>query len=160
MKRIYLIVLLLITSFSCTESGDILGDNLQQGALIIFETVPSSDERRISVLRDVSEYSFSAAVLDPRNNVTNYSLRLIYGDIIVNDFIVLTSFPNVLEFTGSDILSALNITQDEIDVGVSLQLIATLTTVDNVFDGALTDFNLDDNVQEGGGFFRCFVFAR
>ena len=149
MKKIGFILSIAILVSACNEPEDVFLENFEEGALITFQTVPEGDALRISVL-NTSEYVFSQIVLDPRNTVLRYSLRLIYGDIVVNDFVVLTSFPNTLEFTGEDILTALNLTAEEIDTGIPLLLIATLTTANNTFDAALTDFNSDTNTQEGG----------
>ncbi|WP_394749911.1 hypothetical protein [Spongiimicrobium salis] len=146
MKKIYFLFVVLL-GFSCNEPGDVLDDNFQRGALIVFDTRPETT--RINAL-DIENYTFSAVVSDPGNNVTAYELRLIYEDIVVNNFISLSSFPATLEFTGQDILSALNLTAEEIDPSRAVQLIATLTIPSGTFDGAVTDFNTDENIQEGG----------
>lgn len=145
MKKIY-ILSLIILGFSCSET-DVFEENFERGGLIVFSPKPAST--RISVL-ELDTYAFITSLEDPNNNATLYELDLIYGDITVENFVIITSFPNTLAFTAQDLLTALNITADDIDLTIPLQFVATVTTTNGVYNGLLSNFNFQTNEQEGG----------
>jgi hypothetical protein len=145
MKKKYLLILLLV-GLSCNET-DVFKENFERGGLIVF--APKPESTRISVLA-LENYAFKTGIEDPNNNATLYVLDLTYGNIVVENFITITTFPNTLTFTAQDILTALNLTANEIDLTLQLEFLATVTTTNGVFNDALSDFNFQTNEQEGG----------
>ncbi|WP_298541461.1 hypothetical protein [uncultured Aquimarina sp.] len=146
MKNIYLLALLIL-GISCNDNNDVLEDNFTRGGLVVWDEIPESF--RLNFL-EIDNLEFSNGVEDPNNNIISYDLSLTYGDITVDKFITLTSFPNTLTFTGQDILTALNLTKEEIDIAIPLDFVAIISTTNGVFDGAITVFNSDDNTNDGG----------
>jgi hypothetical protein len=145
MKKTYLIILLLV-GLSCNET-DVFKEDFERGGLIVF--APKPESTRISLL-EIESYTFTTGIEDPNNNATLYALDLTYGNIVVENFITITTFPNTLTFTAQDILTALNLTANEIDLTLQLEFLATVTTPNGIFNGALSDFNFQTNEQEGG----------
>ncbi|WP_282079053.1 hypothetical protein [Aquimarina algiphila] len=147
MKKIYVLLALLILGISCSDSSDILEDNFTRGGLVVWDQVP--DSFRLNVL-EFEDLVFSNGVEDPNNNIISYDLRMTYGDITVDKFITLTSFPNTLTFSGQEILTALNLTKDDLDIAIPLNFVAVITTTNGVFDGARIDFDSETNSNDGG----------
>lgn len=149
MKKLYItLILALGLTISCNDtSSDVLEENFERGGLVIWDKVPESF--RLNLL-DIDNLVFANGVEDPNNNIISYDLALTYGDITVDKFVTITSFPNTLTFSGQDILTALNLTKEEIDIAVPLNFVAIITTTNGIFDGATVDFNNDTNVNEGG----------
>lgn len=149
MKKIYVLLALLISGISCNDSSDddVLADNFTRGGLVVWDEVPESF--RLNLL-EFEDLVFSNGVEDPNNNILSYDLSITFGDITVDQFATITSFPNTLTFSSQEILTALNITQEELEAGLSFDFIATITTTVGVFDGASVDFNNETNNNEGG----------
>ncbi|TSE11472.1 hypothetical protein [Aquimarina algiphila] len=147
MKKINVLLALLILGISCNDSSDILEDNFTRGGLVVWDQVP--DSFRLNVL-EFEDLVFSNGVEDPNNNIISYDLRMTYGDITVDKFITLTSFPNTLTFSGQEILTALNLTKDDLDIAIPLNFVAVITTTNGVFDGARIDFDSETNSNDGG----------
>ncbi|AXT49524.1 hypothetical protein D1818_01320 [Aquimarina sp. BL5] len=145
MKYIYILLLILV--ISCDDTTDVLEDNFIRGGLVVWEEIPESF--RLNLL-EFETIEFTEGVEDPNANIISYDLSMSYGDITVDKFITITSFPNTLSFSGIDILNALNLTREELDIAIPLRFVATITTTNGVFNGAPTVFNSDDNTNEGG----------
>ncbi|TXN36776.1 hypothetical protein FVB32_00380 [Flagellimonas hymeniacidonis] len=146
MKKIY-VLMLLVFGISCNDTSDVLGENFTRGGLVVWEEVPETF--RLNFL-DIETVEFSHGVEDPNDNIISYDLDLTYGDITVDQFITITTFPNTLTITGLDILAALNLTPEEVDVSVPLEFVATVNTTNGVFSAAATDFDSSTNTNNGG----------
>lgn len=147
MKHIYLIILLVFI-ISCNDNNnDVFSENFERGGLVVWDQVPESF--RLNIL-EFDTIEFSNGVEDPNNNIISYDLSMTYGDITVDKFITITSFPNTLMFTGTEVLEALQITKEELDTSLQLEFIATITTTNGIFNGESVDFNNDTNSNDGG----------
>lgn len=141
------ILLIIVFAISCSDSEDIFEENFTRGGFAQFSE--DLETSRFNALT-FDEVSFSAEVIDPNNNVQSYALTLIYGDIVVDNFIVLNSLPGTVQFTGQEILSSLNLSLNELDIATSLQFVATITTPDGIFSGSRPSFDSAANVVTGG----------
>ncbi|WP_203257135.1 hypothetical protein [Hyunsoonleella ulvae] len=146
MKKTYLISLLIL-GLSCNSVDNIFEENFERGGYIEFV-----DELEINTINLLTfdEFTFSEGVIDPNNNATLYQLDLIYDDIVVENFITIDAFPATLQFTGAEVLSALNLTIEQISLSEPLVFIAKVTTPNGVFKGTRSDFDFSTNTQNGG----------
>ncbi len=147
MKYYLYILSLLLLCIACNEDTDIFAEDFERGGFAQFTT--ALEETRFNIL-EFSTLNFSKEITDPNNNITNYSLRLVYGDTTINDFVVINSFPANLTFTGQEVLNALNLAQEELSSSIPLRFIATITTPTGVFDGRRPDFDENTNTSTGG----------
>lgn len=139
-------ILCFLLLLGCTDKDNLLEDIAIRGGYVNFEEEPTSLD--INIL-NLDTATVSERLIDYNNNVTEYSLTLIYDDIVVNNFVVLTSFPTSLELTVSDFTNALGITSDDITLSTTFNLVATITTPTGVYSGLSPDYN-STNVNEGG----------
>ncbi len=146
MKKIYLLALLIL-GISCNNSSDVLEENFERGGLVVWEKVPETF--RLDFLQ-IETIVFSHNVEDPNNNIISYDLQMTYGDVVVDKFVTITSFPATLNISGKAILEALNLTVDEFDIEKTLDFVAIITTPNGVFSAELTDFDSDTNTNNGG----------
>ena len=72
-----------------------------------------------------------------------------HNGTVVNDFIVINSFPTDLEFTISDITSALGITNADVVLSSEFELFATIVTPTGTYTALPPDLD-DNNVNQGG----------
>lgn len=145
MKNSIKTILCFLLLIGCTDKDNLLEDIVVRGGYVNFEKQPTLD---LNIL-NIDTATISERLLDYNNNVSKYSLTLIYDDIVVNDFVVLTTFPSVLELTISDFTNALGITEDDIALDTKFDLVATITTPTGVYSGLSPDYN-STNVNEGG----------
>ncbi|MEM9361453.1 MAG: hypothetical protein AAGA43_02410 [Bacteroidota bacterium] len=146
MKKVYILTVMWL-GLSCNGTDDIFEENFTRGGFAQF--TEDLETTRFNLLT-FEEASFSAEVVDPNNNIISYSLALIYGEIVVDDFIVLNSFPGTIMFTGQEVLDALNLTITDLETSVSLEFVATITTPEGTFSGNRPDFDASTNSVVGG----------
>ncbi len=146
MKKTYILIAL-IFGFSCNDSEDIFEENFTLGGFAQF--TEELETTRFNLL-EFEEVSFTADIRDLNNNITSYALDMIYGDVVVDDFIVLNSLPGTIAFTGQEVLTALNFTAADFNVATPLQFVATVTTPDGTFSGLRPDFDINSNTATGG----------
>ncbi|MFK5959591.1 MAG: hypothetical protein QM495_12080 [Lutibacter sp.] len=144
MKYIYKYLAFFILIIGCSDDNNLLDDVAIRGGFIQFEEVP---ELSFNIL-ELDTAILSTKVIDPNNNITSCSLALIYNETVVNDFVVLTSFPTNLEIAISDIISALGLTNDDIKSNSKFTFLATIVTPTGTFS-ALTP-NFVNGVNIGG----------
>mgnify|MGYP001793853187 CR=1 FL=1 len=140
-----LIVCFLLLAGCSKEDNNLLEDIAFRGGFIQFSEVPILEFN----LTELANARVSEGVIDPNNNATNYSLDLIYNDVIVNGYITLTSFPNTLEIDVSDALQAVGLAMTDVTADTILTFVATVETPNGTFSGLSPDFD-DDNVNQGG----------
>lgn len=148
MKKVFLLSLLVL-GLSCNDTDDVFKEVFNKGAYIEFANEP--DFNSISLI-EFSEYTFSEEIIDPNDNAILYQLDLSYKDKVIENFVTVETFPSILTFTGQQILDALNITNLEFDISSPINFTAKITTPDGVFIGKQSDFNFDNNTQNGGSF--------
>lgn len=145
MKRFIKIVVCFLVLLGCSDDNNLLEDIAVRGGFIQFEEVPTLS---LSIL-DYETTDVSEALIDPNNNATSYSLALYYEDMVVNDFIVLNSFPANLNISVSDIVNALGITNDDITSNTAFTFVATIVTPTGTYSGFSPDYD-ENNVNQGG----------
>jgi hypothetical protein len=148
MKKVFLLSLLVL-GLSCNDTDDVFKEVFNKGAYIEFANEPEFNS--ISITK-FSEFIFSEEIIDPNNNATLYQLDLSYKNDVIENFVTVETFPSTLTFTGQQILDALNITNLELDISSPINFTAKITTPDGVFIGKQSDFNFDNNTQNGGTF--------
>ncbi|NAS32738.1 hypothetical protein GTQ40_17290 [Flavobacteriaceae bacterium R38] len=145
MKKIIKTVMCLFILFGCNEDDNLLEDIALRGGFAQFEQVPTLSLN----LLEIGSNGISERIIDPNNNIINYSLSLFYEDTVVNDFVVITSFPATIEFTVNDIVNALGITLDDVALDTEFTFVAFITTPNGVFSGETPNFD-ENNVNQGG----------
>jgi len=117
--------------FSCAENSNLPDDFAFRGGYAQFTTKPILN---FNIL-DIENEKVVGSLIDPNNNITNYSLALHYNGLIVEDIAVLTSFPATLEIPLSTIIAASGLASDAINLSTKFTLVATITTPTGVFSG-------------------------
>ena len=146
MKRIIATLICSLILISCSDNNDnLLEDTAVRGGYAQFAETPNLSFNILTL----DESTITAKIIDPNNNITNYSLSAIYQDRVVHNIIELNSFPASLELPVSDILDALDITEEDVDLNSSITLVATITTPTGVYTGLSPDYD-DSNVNQGG----------
>lgn len=146
MKKVFLFSLLIL-GLSCNDSDNVFEEVFNRGGYVEF--VNNFETDPISIL-DFNEFVFSEDIIDPNNNAILYQLDLLHDGKVVENFITIDTFPSKINFTGTEVLDALNSTVLELNISSSIDFIAKITTPDGVFKGTLSDFNFDTNTQNGG----------
>ena len=146
MKHIvkYLICLILITSFSCEDDNNLLEDIAIRGGFIQFVEVPDTE----FALSELNTATVSASLIDPNNNATRYSLTLSYDGTEIDDFVVIESFPAELTIRVSDVITALGITDTNVNADTEFNFVATVVTSTGTYVGTTPSFV--DGVNTGG----------
>lgn len=144
MKHIYKYLAYFILIVGCSDDNNLLEDIAVRGGFIQFDEVP---ELSFNIL-ELDTAILSTKLIDPNNNIISYSLALIHDGTVVNDFVVLTSFPAILEIAISDITSALGLTNDDVKSNSKFSFLATIVTPTGTFS-ALTP-NFVNGVNTGG----------
>lgn len=145
MKNIYKYLLCALTFLACEDDNNLLEDIAIRGGYIQFQDVPTLN---INIL-DLDTATISEQLVDPNNNATNYSLSLLHEGNVVNDFITITSFPANLEIPISSMVSALNLTNQDVGLSTRFTLVATITTPTGIYSGLSPDLD-QNNVNQGG----------
>ena len=146
MKHIYKYLFCLVLVLGCTDDNNLLEDIAERGGFIQFKDVPTTLD--INIL-ELDTAAISEPLIDPNNNATSYSLTLYFDGTVVNDFIVIRSFPTNLELSVSDFTSALGITNDDIELDTKFTLVATVVTPTGTYSGFSPSYD-SNNVNQGG----------
>ena len=117
--------------FSCAENSNLLDDFAFRGGYAQFATKPILN---FNIL-NIDNEKVIGSLIDPNNNITNYSLALHYNGTVVENIAVLTSFPAALEIPLSTIIAAAGLTSNDINLSTKFTLVATITTPTGVFSG-------------------------
>tara|TARA_R110001592_G_scaffold126554_2_gene337941 strand:- start:931 stop:2076 length:1146 start_codon:yes stop_codon:yes gene_type:complete len=117
--------------FSCAENSNLPEDFAFRGGYAQFTTKPILN---FNIL-DIDNEKVIGSLIDPNNNITNYSLALHYNGTVVENIAVLTSFPAALEIPLSTIIAAAGLTSNDINLSTKFTLVATITTPTGVFSG-------------------------
>ena len=145
MKNIYKYLFSLLIVFACNNDDNLLEDVAVRGGYIQFNEAPTL----VFNILELDASVITEQLIDPNNNATNYSLALYYDGNVINDFVVINSFPAELSFSINDITSALGITIDDIVQSTKFTFVATITTPTGIYSGFSPDLD-DNNVNQGG----------
>ena len=147
MKRSISIQFLLGLLFliGCSNDNNTFEDITDRGGFVSFDQTPELSYSVLSLDSDM----ISAQLVDSNGNADSYSLSVTYGDITAEDIITVTEFPYQLELSISDIIDALGLTEEDIELGSTMSFVGTVTSPNGTFSGASPDLN-DNNVNEGG----------
>lgn len=145
MKNIYKYLFSLLIVFACNNDDNLLEDVAVRGGYIQFNEAPTL----VFNILELDTSVITEQLIDPNDNATNYSLALYYDGNVINDFVVINSFPAELSFSINDIASALGITIDDIAQSTKFTFVATITTPTGIYSGFSPDLD-DNNVNQGG----------
>ncbi|WP_421812730.1 hypothetical protein [Flagellimonas sp.] len=147
MKRSISIQFLLGLLFliGCSNDNNTFEDITDRGGFVSFDQTPELSYSVLSLDSDM----ISAQLVDSNGNAEIYSLSVTYGDIVAEDIVTVTEFPYQLELSISDIIDALGLTEEDIELGSTMSFVGTVTSPNGIFSGASPDLN-DNNVNEGG----------
>ena len=146
MKRIIEIVACFILVIGCSsEDRNLLEEIAVKGGYIQYEETPTL---RFNILKLDTE-KISESIIDPNENAAEYSLALMYEDTVVQDFVILNSFPSKLDIPISAILSALDLADEDVALTTIFTLIATVKTSTGTYSGLSPDYN-EANENQGG----------
>lgn len=146
MKRNIKFLTGLLLVFGCANEYNTFEDITDRGGYIAF-----TEEPRLSfnILKLDSEV-FMGTLYDPNENATGYTLSMIYDEVVVAENLFQTStFPAIIQFSITEILEMLDLTEDDIDLGDKITFVAKVTTPTGVFDGRSPDFDFN-NINQGG----------
>ncbi|SFG21677.1 hypothetical protein SAMN04488033_1398 [Salegentibacter agarivorans] len=145
MRNYFILIIVILTITGCSPQKDSLIEIADYGGFISFEEMPATSFNILSLDSETLE----GTLYDPNENAVSYRLKAKVGD---NEAIVMevNSFPQDVQLNVGEILDALEIDQDRLDLGTNIALIGEVTTEDGtVYTGLAPDFN-NDNVNEGG----------
>lgn len=147
MKRSISIQFLLGLLFliGCSNDNNTFEDITDRGGFVSFDQIPELSYSVLSLDSDM----ISAQLVDSNGNAEIYSLSVTYGDIVAEDIVTVTEFPYQLELSISDIIDALGLTEEDIELGSTMSFVGTVTSPNGTYSGASPDLN-DNNVNEGG----------
>ena len=147
MKGIKYLILILALLVSCEQENNTLEDITFRGGYVKFSEAPNLSFNILKLDTEV----FTATLQDPNKNATSYTLNAIYkeGEAIAENLVEINSFPYTLELYIEEVIEALGITEDEIDLTDRITFVATVTTPTGVFNGMSPDYNYN-NINEGG----------
>lgn len=145
MKNIYKYVLCFLLILGCSDDDNLLEDIAFRGGYVQFVEVPSLS---FNIL-ELDAATVSEQIVDPNNNINSYSLALYYEGLVVNDFVVINSFPATLNFTVADVVAALGITYDDLVLNSKFTFVATIVTPTGTFSGFTPKYD-SNNVNQGG----------
>ncbi len=129
----------------CSPQKDSLLEIADYGGFVSFEEMPETSFNILKLDTEILE----GTLYDPNENAANYRLKAKVGN---NEAIVLeaNSFPQEIQLNVGEILDALGLDQERLDLGTNIALIGEVTTEDGtVYTGLAPDYN-NDNVNEGG----------
>ena len=145
MKKILVLITAVFVLIGCSLQEDSLDEIANYGGFVSFEEVP---ETSFNILKLDSE-TLEGTLYDTNNNVQEYVLKARAGDKEAIVFVA-NSFPQQVNISISEILEALEIKEDQLDLATSIQMIGEVTTEDGrVYSGLSPDLN-GNNVNEGG----------
>lgn len=146
MKRIIKLIVCVLIFVGCSsEDNNLLEDITFRGGYAQFTEIPNLN---FNVLQPETGV-ISATIIDPNNNIINYSLSAIFEGNVVNNVFEATSFPASMELSMGEVLAALGLSADDLSLDSEITLVATITTDTGVFSGLSPDFD-ENNVNQGG----------
>lgn len=146
MKRNIKFLTGLLLVFGCANEYNTFEDITDRGGYIAF-----TEEPRLSfnILKLDSEV-FTGTLYDPNENATGYTLSMIYDEVVVaENLFEVSTFPATLQFSITEILEMLELTEDDIDLTDKITFVAKVTTPTGIFDGRSPDFDFN-NINQGG----------
>ena len=125
MKGIKYLILILALLVSCEQENNTLEDITFRGGYVKFSEAPNLSFNILKLDTEV----FTATLQDPNKNATSYTLNAIYkeGEAIAENLVEINSFPYTLELYIEEVIEALGITEDEIDLTDRITFVATVT---------------------------------
>ena len=145
MKNYIILITVILGLVGCSPEKDSLKEIADYGGFISFEEVPESN---FNILKLDSE-TLQGELYDPNNNAVSYKLIAQLDD---REAVVLevNSFPQLIELNIGDVLGALGVEEDQIDLATSIRMVGEVTTKDGtVYNGLSPDYN-NENINEGG----------
>lgn len=135
MKKLLILFAVLLGVYSCTDESKFVNPShfqLENGSFVRF-----AEEQGLAKAVDLNSFTgtfVNGTVEDVNNNTSEYSLSLtafVAGTTyVVEDFVVLTSFPSNLEITMQQIADAAGFDASTIDFGDSFAFVAKTTRND------------------------------
>ena len=144
MKNLFYIFCFLII-LSCAEDDNLIDQIAVRGGFAEFIETPDT---RINILR-LDEVNINATIIDPNNNIENYTLVAVHQSDTINNFFEASSFPTELNLTIDDIITPFGMTKDDININTEFKFYAIIVTPTGVFSGLSPNF-VENNVNIGG----------
>lgn len=146
MKRIQLILGIVLV-LGCAHENNTLEDITFRGGYVKFSEAPNLSFNLFKLDTEV----FTATIQDPNENASSYTLSAVYeeGEAIAENLVEVSSFPYTLELSIGEILEALGITKDDIELTDRITFIATVVTPTGTFNGMSPDYDYN-NINQGG----------
>lgn len=145
MKKYFILATVIFTLIGCSPEEDSLQEIANYGGFVSFEEIP---ETSFNILKLDTE-TLEGTLYDPNNNAQEYVLKARVDNKEAVVFVT-NSFPQQFNLPISEVLQALEIEEDQLDLDTSIQMIGEVTTEDGtVYSGLSPGFN-ENNVNEGG----------
>lgn len=145
MKKTIKIIVCFLILIGCSDDNNLLEDIAVRGGFIQFEEVPTLSLNILNVSTD----KVTEKLIDPNNNASSYTLTLIHNGNEITDFKTINSFPNVLDFSITDVTTALGITPADITSNTTFTFVATIVTPTGTYSGLSPNYD-SNNVNQGG----------
>lgn len=146
MKRIQLILGIVLV-LGCVHENNTLEDITFRGGYVVFSEAPNLSFNILKLDTEV----FTATIQDPNENASSYTLSAIYedGEAIVENLVEVKTFPYTLELKIGEVLEALGITEEDIELTDRITLVATVVTSTGTFNGMSPDYDFN-YINQGG----------
>ena len=131
MKKYIKYIACFLILWSCTENSDLPNDFAFRGGYAQFTVEPILSFNLLKSDNNI----IKGDLVDANDNITEYSLSVYYNDTVVDNIVVINSFPATLELPISTILTALELDNDDISLSTKFTLVATITTPTGVYSG-------------------------
>lgn len=147
MKGIKHLILALTLLLGCTHENNTLENIAFRGGYVKFSEAPNISFNILKLDTEV----FTATLQDPNKNAISYTLNAVYqdGEAIAENLVEITSFPYTLELNIGEVLEALEVTEDEIELTDRITFVATVITPTGTFNGMSPEYNYN-YINEGG----------
>ncbi|MAU15902.1 MAG: hypothetical protein CMH46_10225 [Muricauda sp.] len=146
MKRIQLI-LGIVLIMGCAQENNTFEDITFKGGYLVFSEAPNLSFNILKLDTEV----FTATIQDPNENASSYTLNAVYedGEAIAENLVEVQNFPYTLELNIGEVLEALGIAEDAVELTDKITLVATVVTPTGTFNGMSPDYSFN-YINEGG----------
>jgi len=147
MKRKICLIIGLLIFMGCSEENNTLEDITFRGGYVVFSEAPNVSFNILKLDTEV----FTATLQDPNKNATSYTLNAVYedGEATAENLLEVNSFPYTLELNIGEVLEALGISEDDIELTDRITFVATVATPTGVFNGMSPDYDFN-YINQGG----------
>ncbi|MCK0160367.1 hypothetical protein [Allomuricauda sp. F6463D] len=146
MKRIQLI-LGIVLIIGCAQDNNTLEDITFKGGYVVFSEAPNLSFNILKLDTEV----FTATIQDPNENASSYTLSAVYedGEAVAENLLEVKNFPYAMELNIGDLLKAMGIAEEDVELTDRITLVATVVTPTGTFNGMSPNYDFN-YINQGG----------